>query len=36
MLRQIVPLGDERIEVERDELHLATSVPARRLEIRFG
>ena len=36
MLRQIVPLGDEHIEVDRDELHLATSVPARRLEIRFG
>ena len=36
MLRQIVPLSDEHIEVERDELHLATSVPARRLEIRFG
>jgi high affinity Mn2+ porin len=36
MLRQIVPLSDEHIEVDRDELHLATSVPARRLEIRFG
>jgi high affinity Mn2+ porin len=36
MVRQIGPLGDEHIEVERDELHLATSVPARRLEIRFG
>jgi len=36
LLRQIIPLGDEHVEVERDELHLATSVPARRLEIRFG
>ena len=36
MLRQIIPLSDERIEVDRDELHLATSLPVRRIEIRFG
>jgi len=36
MLRQIIPLGDERIEADRDELHLATSLPARRIEFRFG
>ena len=36
MLRQIIPLTDERIEAERDELHLATSLPARRIEFRVG
>ena len=36
MLRQIIPLGSQRVEAERDPLHLATSVPARRIEIRFG
>ena len=36
MLRQIIPLTDERIEAERDELHLATSLPARRIEFRIG
>ena len=36
MLRQIIPLDDERIEVERDDLHLATSLPARRIEFRIG
>ncbi|HEX4001733.1 MAG TPA: carbohydrate porin [Candidatus Acidoferrales bacterium] len=36
MLRQIIPLSDDRIEVDRDELHLATSLPARRLEFRVG
>lgn len=36
MLRQIIPLSHERVEVERDEFHLATSVPTRRIEIRFG
>jgi high affinity Mn2+ porin len=36
MLRQIIPLSSEQMEEERDELHLATSVPARRLEFRFG
>lgn len=36
MLRQIVPLSDERIEAQRDPLHLATSLPARRIELRVG
>ena len=36
MLRQIVPLGRDRVDGERDELHLATSLPARRLEFRVG
>jgi high affinity Mn2+ porin len=36
MVRQIIPLTDERIEAERDELHLATSLPARRIEFRAG
>ena len=36
MLRQIIPLTDERIEADRDELHLATSLPARRIELRIG
>ena len=33
MLRQIIPLGRERVEAERDPFHLATSLPARRLEL---
>jgi len=36
MLRQIIPLTDERVEAERDEFHLATSLPARRIEFRVG
>jgi hypothetical protein len=36
MLRQIIPLSGERIEADRDPLHLATSLPARRLEFRVG
>jgi high affinity Mn2+ porin len=36
MFRQIIPLTDERVEAERDELHLATSLPARRIELRGG
>jgi high affinity Mn2+ porin len=36
MIRQIIPLSDETIQVERDPLHLATTLPARRIEIRFG
>lgn len=36
MLRQIIPLTEERVEAERDEFHLATSVPARRIEFRIG
>ena len=36
MLRQIIPLTKERVEADRDELHLATSLPARRIEFRVG
>jgi hypothetical protein len=36
MVRQIIPLTDERIEAERDEFHLATSLPAQRIEFRAG
>jgi hypothetical protein len=36
MLRQIIPLTGERVDAERDELHLATSLPARRIEFRVG
>jgi high affinity Mn2+ porin len=36
MLRQIIPLTTEREEADRDELHLATSLPARRFEFRVG
>jgi hypothetical protein len=36
MLRQIIPLTDERVPADRDEFHLATSVPARRIEFRIG
>ena len=36
ILRQIIPLTDKKLEVERDALHLATSVPARRIEFRVG
>ena len=36
MLRQIIPLSDERVEADRDPLHLARSVPARRIELRVG
>ena len=36
MLRQIVPLSKETTEEERDPWYLATKVPARRLEFRFG
>ena len=36
MLRQIIPLTQERVEADRDELHLATSLPARRFEFRVG
>ncbi len=36
MLRQIVPLGGDRQDAERDEFHLAASLPARRLEFRVG
>jgi len=36
MLRQIIPLSSERVEAERDPLHLAMSLPARRIEFRIG
>ena len=36
MVRQIIPLGRDETQVDRDALHLATSVPARRIEIRVG
>jgi high affinity Mn2+ porin len=36
MLRQVIPLSDERVETERDEFHLARSLPARRIEFRMG
>jgi high affinity Mn2+ porin len=36
MLRQVIPLSDDRVEADRDELHLATSLPARRIELRVG
>lgn len=36
MIRQIIPLSDDTVEEERDPWHLATKVPARRLELRFG
>ena len=36
MLRQIIPLSHDSVEADRDELHLATLLPARRLEFRVG
>jgi len=36
ILRQTIPLTDERVESDRDELHLATSRPARRIELSVG
>ena len=36
IIRQIIPLSDERVPAQRNALALATSLPARRLEIRFG
>jgi len=36
MVRQIIPLSSEKTEAERDEFHLATSLPVRRLEFRVG
>ncbi len=36
LIRQIIPLSKDRVEAGRDELHLATSLPARRLELLFG
>jgi len=36
MLRQIVPLSQDTVETDRDELHLSTLLAARRLEFRVG
>ena len=36
MLRQIIPLSDETVKVSRSYLSLATELPVRRLELRFG
>jgi high affinity Mn2+ porin len=36
MVREIIPLSKKRVDVERDELDLATSLPMRRVEIRAG
>lgn len=36
MVQQVIPLSSERVEPGRDELHLFTSLPARRIEIRLG
>jgi high affinity Mn2+ porin len=36
LIRQIIPLSDDRITAERGPLSLATSLPARRIEFRLG
>src|ERR1700734_3456528 len=36
MVRQVIPLSNERVSVERGPFGLATSLPARRLEFRIG
>jgi len=36
MLRQIIPLGSEKVETERGPLALASELPMRRIEIRAG
>src|SRR5882724_6790505 len=36
MIRQIIPLSSETVEAERNPWYLATKVPVRRLELRFG
>ncbi|HWF91503.1 MAG TPA: carbohydrate porin [Terriglobales bacterium] len=36
MIRQIIPLSQEYLEAERDQFSLATRLPVRRLELRFG
>jgi hypothetical protein len=36
LLRQIIPLSNERVEADRDALHLATLLAARRIEFRLG
>jgi high affinity Mn2+ porin len=36
MFRQIIPLSDEVVEADRTPWYLATEVPVRRIELRFG
>jgi high affinity Mn2+ porin len=36
MIRQIIPLSNETVEADRNPWYLATKVPVRRLELRFG
>jgi high affinity Mn2+ porin len=36
MLRQIIPLSKDSVPEDRDQFHLATSVPVRRVEFRVG
>jgi hypothetical protein len=36
LIQQTLPLSDELVDAKRDALHLASKVPARRLELRAG
>jgi high affinity Mn2+ porin len=36
MIRQIIPLSDDKVEATRGPFGLATSLPARRIEFRLG
>jgi hypothetical protein len=36
LMRQIIPLSHDKVEQQRDFLHLATEVPVRRFEFRAG
>lgn len=36
MIRQIIPLSDEKVDATRGPFGLATSLPARRIELRLG
>jgi high affinity Mn2+ porin len=36
MIRQVIPLSDEMVEAERGPWYMATKVPMRRIEMRFG
>ena len=36
MIRQIIPLSQEKVEAERSPWYMATEVPVRRIELRFG
>jgi carbohydrate-selective porin OprB len=36
LLRKVIPLSQEKVTAERGPLSLATSLPARRLELRIG